>query len=90
MLYVYVYTPIYLYSIYILDTFTWPTQDLVGDVKDVSHFYPDPWGIGSQWSDEHIFQIGWNHQPEDHKKCFFRGNYQWIFQVPVKGGIGII
>ena len=46
--YIYVYTPIYLYSIYILDTFTRPTQDLGGDVKDVSDFYPDPWGIGSQ------------------------------------------
>ena len=30
-------------------------------VSNICYFHPEPWGNDPQ-SDEHIFQMGWNHQ----------------------------
>ena len=34
-----------------------------GNSKDFWNFHPENWGKGTQF-DEHIFQMGWNHQPD--------------------------
>ena len=39
-------------------------------VSNIFYFHPDPWGNDSH-CDEHIFQRGWNHQPDDSLLIFW-------------------
>ncbi len=40
---------------------------LGGGNSNIFYFHPEPWGNDPIWR-THIFQMGWNHQPDDMSK----------------------